>query len=253
MRNLSLLNLLASNAKAGSFRAEAATNTIYLYDVIVGSDLEAEFFGGVSAGQFIDALKGMSGPVSLRVNSPGGDVFAARAMAQAMREYPGEITATVDGVAASAASIIAVSASSCAMAPGSMLMIHDAWTICCGDGEDMLAQAALLEKIDGTIAATYAAKGKGDAAHYASLMDAETWFTPEEALAEGLCDTVIEETPSAKPKAWNLAAFANAPQAAAPEPLATPEPAPEPVIDNSEIDRQRRINALRLRMIEQAA
>jgi ATP-dependent Clp protease protease subunit len=116
------------------------------------------------------------------------------------------------------------------MAPGSMLMIHDAWTICCGDGEDMLAQAALLEKIDGTIAATYAAKGKGDAAHYASLMDAETWFTPEEALAEGLCDTVIEETPSAKPKAWNLAAFANAPQAAAePEVLATPEPAPEPV------------------------
>jgi ATP-dependent Clp protease protease subunit len=89
MHKHSLLNLLASNAKAGSFRAEG--NTVYLYDVIVGSDLEAEFFGGVSAGTFINALKGMKGAFSLRINSPGGDVMAARAITQAMREYDGEI------------------------------------------------------------------------------------------------------------------------------------------------------------------
>lgn len=229
-----LLNLLAANAKKGSFHAEG--NTVYLYDVIVGSDLEAEFFGGVSATQFVKALAGMKGNVNLRINSPGGDVMAARAMAQAMREYDGEITAHVDGLAASAASIIAVSADKAVMAPGSLMMIHRAWTMIAGNAEDMLSQAALLEKVDGTIAESYAAKGKGSADHYASLMAAETWFTPAEALAEGLVDGVIEEgKKSTSAKAWNLAAFTNAPQ------IEEPAPAPAEPDNSTELERERRI------------
>jgi ATP-dependent protease ClpP protease subunit len=223
-----LFNLLASNAKKGSFRAEG--NTLFLYDVIVGSDLEAEFFGGVAPSQFSQALAGMSGPVALRINSPGGDVMAARAMAQAMREYDGEIVAHVDGLAASAATLITSAADRVVMAPGGLFMIHRAWTMIAGNAEDMLAQAALLEKVDGTIAETYATKGKNDAEHYAELMSAETWMTPAEALAEGLIDEVIEEGKKSSAKAWNLAAFTNAPQ-----------PEAEPSTPDTEDDRQRRV------------
>ena len=203
-----LLNLYARNAKRGEFRVNG--NMIYLDDVIVGSELEAEFWGGVSPQGFRRTLEGMSGDVTLRINSPGGDVFAARAMAQAMREYEGAINVIVDGLAASAASLIAVSASSLRMAPGSMLMIHKAWSIAMGNSDDFMDIAGLLEKIDGTIAETYASKGKGDEEHYMSLMAAETWFTAQEAVEEGLADEAISEGPKAKSN-WDLSAFLNAP------------------------------------------
>jgi ATP-dependent protease ClpP protease subunit len=152
----------------------------------------------------------MQGDITLRINSPGGDVFAARTMAQAMREYDGAINVIVDGLAASAASIIAVSASNVRMAPGSMMMIHKAWSIAMGNSDDFMDVAGLVEKIDGTIADTYAAKGKGDKDRYAELMAAETWFTAEEAVEEGLADEAIADGPKAK-SSWDLSAFDNAP------------------------------------------
>lgn len=218
-----LIKLLGSNAKRGSFKAEA--NTIYIYDVIVGNDLEAEWFGGVAPKPFIDALKGMTGDVHLRINSPGGDVFGATAMAQAMREYKnGQIIAHVDGVAASAASVLAITAGQTVMAPGALMMIHNAWTISAGDRHDFLETAALLEKIDGMLAQAYATKSGGKADAFAKLMDAETWFTPEEAVAAGLASSIAEATPGAQPSAsWDLSAFAKAPkiEAAAPTVIRT--------------------------------
>jgi ATP-dependent protease ClpP protease subunit len=164
MRPTKLLNLLASNAKRGSFRAE--DNTIYLYDVIVASDADAEWFGGVSAEAFVKALAGMTGDVALHINSPGGDVFAGVAMAQAIRAYDGKITAHVDGLAASAASAVAVACDDSIMAPGSMMMIHNAWTIALGDRHDFMDTAALLEKIDGDLAKAYAKRAGGEAAQF---------------------------------------------------------------------------------------
>jgi ATP-dependent Clp protease protease subunit len=108
MRPLKLLNLLKANAKRGEFRAEG--NTIYLYDVIVACDADAEWFGGVSAESFVKTLSAMSGDVNLHINSPGGDVFAGVAMAQAIRSYDGKVVAHIDGLAASAASAVAVAA-----------------------------------------------------------------------------------------------------------------------------------------------
>ena len=217
-----LIKLLGSNAKRGSFKAEA--NTIYIYDVIVGSDLEAEWFGGVAPKPFIDALKGMRGDVHLRSNSPGGDVFGANAMAQAMREYQGgQIIAHVDGIAASAASVLAITAGQTVMAPGSLMMIHNAWTISAGDRHDHLDTAAILEKVDGMLAQGYAAKSGGTADAFARLMDAETWFTPEEAVSAGLATSVAEATPApgAASAMWDLSAFARAPQNAAPTVIRT--------------------------------
>jgi ATP-dependent Clp protease protease subunit len=130
-----LLNLFARNAKKGEFKAEG--NTIFVYDVIVASEADAEWFGGVAADTFAKALKGMSGDVELRINSPGGDVFGAKAMAQAIRDYPGQVTAHVDGVAASAATFLTAVADKTIMAPGSLQMIHKAWTLAIGNSDDL--------------------------------------------------------------------------------------------------------------------
>jgi ATP-dependent protease ClpP protease subunit len=153
--------LLASNKKLGSFRAEG--NTIYLYDMIVADDFEAEWWGGISPSGFIEQLKQMKGDVAIRVNSPGGDVFGAVAICQAMREYDGAITVHVDGYAASAASVIAVAAPKVIMAPGSFMMIHNAWTVAIGNADDMLSTAELLDKVDGSIAESYASKSGKEA------------------------------------------------------------------------------------------
>jgi ATP-dependent Clp protease protease subunit len=94
-------------------------------------------------------------------------VFAGVAMAQAIRAYPGKVTAHVDGLAASAASAVAVAADEAVMAPGSMMMIHNAWTIALGNRHDFMELAALLEKIDGDLAQAYAKRSGGDAAEFA--------------------------------------------------------------------------------------
>ncbi|MDF0540792.1 Clp protease ClpP [Sphingobium sp. H39-3-25] len=251
MRNR-LLNLYRRNAKKGA-GIVAEGNVIYLYDYIAGSESEAEWWGGISAEGFTRQLMGMDGDVSVRIDCPGGDVFGGRAIAQAMREYSGKITCHVDGLAASAASYIAIAGDHVVAAPGAFIMIHRAWTLMMGNAVDLRAEAALLEKIDGTIAASYAAKAGGDA-DWLALMDAETWFTGEEALAAGLIDEVISETAGKAEnaigrKAWNLSAFDHppvnkivvddAPQA---DP---PAPALDPVIDEGRKDeiaaRQRRL------------
>lgn len=205
-----LRNLLRLNKRKGEFRAEADTNTIYLYDMVVADDFEAEIFGGISPRQFSETLRSLKGTVHLRINSPGGDVFAATAISQAMREYSDEVIAHVDGVAASAASIIAVAADKTVMAPGSLMMIHKAWTMAVGDSNDMMETAALLEKVDGTLAQAYADKTGGKPDAFAAMMAAETWFTPEEAVDAKLADEIAEGKAKAK-ASWDLSAFSKAP------------------------------------------
>jgi ATP-dependent Clp protease, protease subunit len=237
-----LLGLMAKNRSRGTFRADASSNVIELYDLIVGSDSEAEWFGGVSPQAFRRALGGMTGPVSLRINSPGGDVFGARAIEQAMREYGSPITAHVDGYAASAASLVTASASRVIMAPGSMLMIHKSWSFGFGNADDMLKLAELLEKVDGTIAETYAAKSGKDAATFAAPMAAETWYTAQEAVDIGLADEIAANGGSTQAsKAWDLSAYARGPLPVSDELPAAPSPEP------SAEDRARRL-AARLRL-----
>lgn len=230
-------------------------NRLVVYDVIVASDSDAAWLGGISAETFARELRGMAGDVELRINSPGGDVFAARAMAQAMREHPGKITAYVDGVAASAASLLAVSAGETVMAPGSMMMIHEAWTIGLGNKGDFLATAALLEKIDASIVETYQAKAGGDPAEWAALMAAETWYTAAEAVKVGLADRVAEDKPAATQAAWDLGVYDNAPAAPAPASAPPPEAAPEPVQAEADpqLEIQQRTRRLAARLLSTPA
>lgn len=235
-----LRNLLASNAGRGSFRAEGSV--IYIYDVIVASDADAEWMGGVSAETVVKAIRSMTGPITLRINSPGGDVFAARAIQAAIEAHDAEVVAEVDGYAASAASLIAASADRCVMASGAFMMIHKAWTIALGNADDFLATAELLEKLDGSLAETYAAKGEGTAERYAELMRAETWFTAQEAVAEGLADAVSEK--AAKASAWDLSVYEAAPRAE------SVEAATETIVetDTQDAARRQRLHALRMRL-----
>jgi ATP-dependent protease ClpP protease subunit len=222
-----LIRMLQANKGRGSFRAE--NNVLWLYDVIASDRFEASWWGGIAPEDFIAALRACDGPVTLRINSPGGSVFGAQAMVAEMRNFPHAITAHVDALAASAASVIAANCASCVMVPGSMLMIHKAWSCVCGDADDMRDLADLLDKIDGLIAETYAGRSDASREEYLALMQAETWFTPEEAVAQGLADA-IDDTNTQRSAAaralagWDLSAFEHAPvpDAAEPDPVAGP-------------------------------
>jgi ATP-dependent Clp protease protease subunit len=211
---------------------------IDLFDVI-------DDYYGVSASAFVSALNSIKeGDISLHINSPGGDVFAARAMVAAIAAHPSNITAYVDGLAASAASYVAVACDKVVMQKGSMLMVHRASSIVWGNASDMLETASLLEKIDATIAADYSRKTGKPEAEMMVLMAAETWLSADESLALGFADSVIENEKGKPKNTWNLSAYAKAPP---PDPIPDPTP-PEPAIAAGFF--MSGANANRLRLLE---
>lgn len=203
-----LLNLLDANRGRGSaLRAETKGDeaTVYVYDAIG--------MWGIEASPFVAAVRGISASrLNLRINSPGGDVFDARAMAAALNDFEGHITAHVDGLSASAASFLMMAADEIVMADGAFVMIHNAWGLTMGNAEEHRGQAALLDKVDGAIVADYVARTKKPEAEIREMMAAETWFTAQEAVDAGFADRVAENSRAAKAQ-WNLSAYARAPAA----------------------------------------
>jgi len=217
---------------------------IMLYDVIVNDALEAEYFGGVAPEPFIAALKAIDAPtIHLRINSPGGSVFGARAMETALREHPARIVAHIDALAASAASFLAMAGDEIVMSKGAMMMVHKAWVFDMGNADDLRRTADLLDKIDGTLVDTYAARSKADAATVDAWMAAETWFTADEAVAAGLADSVANTEPKAKAR-WNLSAYGHAPKAEPPAADAAPPNDTTPAIDAAALIRRVAVHAL---------
>jgi ATP-dependent Clp protease, protease subunit len=242
MRNLLQL-LLRNRGRAPALveRPKAAADgvtTLYLYDSIVSSEIEASWWGGVAAAKMVRDIAAVgAGTIVLRVNSPGGDVFAGQAIAQAMRDARARgvrVEAHVDGYAASAATVVSIAADEVVMAEGAMWMIHQAWTIAMGNAEDMLGAAALLEKVDGSIAEQYAKRTGKDKEYMSELMAAETWFTAAEAVDAGFADRV-DEGPAVE-AAWDLSVYGKAPKVDAPEPA----PA-EPAAPAKNFDHERRL------------
>jgi len=179
-------------------------STIYLYDAI------GDWYG-VSAKDFIKELAAIkSGTIRLRINSPGGDVFEARAIATAISQCGKKVVSHIDGVCASAATYIALSADEVEMAQGSFFMIHNAWTMAYGNAAEMRSTAALLDQIDASIVNDYAKKTGKEREEIGTLMAAETWFTADDALASGFIDRVYDgEKVENK---WNLSAYENVPE-----------------------------------------
>lgn len=150
---------------------------ILLYDLIG--------MWGVTAKDFIRDLGAVNGPVDVHIASDGGDVFEAYAIYNALASRPG-VTTIVDSIAASSASVIAMAGETRLMAKTSQLMIHDAWAGIDGNADDLQHMVDRLHVVSGQIAGIYADTAGGGADHWRGLMKAETWFTPEQALAAGL-------------------------------------------------------------------
>lgn len=213
-RMMNLLQLLKDNAdkpRSWSIKDEVEEFTLYIYDVIGG------MWGGVDAQEVAVALAASTAStIHVRINSPGGDVFDAVAIGNALRQHPANVVAHIDGLAASAATSISLAADRVEIADGGMYMIHNAWTLAMGNRHDMLDTASLLEKVDGNIRKGYSAKTGADDEQVAAWMDAETWFTAQEAKDAGFVDEVVGEP--AKSRNWNLSAYANAPKIEQAEP-----------------------------------
>ena len=177
---------------------------IYLYDAIGG-------LFGVEAKTFIDELNSLEAEnINLHINSPGGDVFEARAIATALQKCKANVTAHIDGVCASAATYIALACNQVEMAEGGFFMIHNAWTIAIGNADDFIELASLLEKVDGAIVRDYEKKTGLKQEDIKEMMAAETWLTADEAKEKGFIDSIY--TGEALENQWTLDAYDNAPE-----------------------------------------
>ncbi|MER0106674.1 head maturation protease, ClpP-related [Corynebacterium sp. KPL2895] len=178
----------------------------------------------ITAKSVMAQLADISGDVTVRISSGGGDVYEGIDIMTALKNHDGKVTVIVESLAASAASFIAVGgADRVLMRPSSELMVHRAWTLTEGNADDARKTLADLERQDNKLAAIYAAKAGGEIHDWLDAMSSETWYTAEEAVAAGLADAVIQEKSEAPALAASLAKrrfkFAN--RAAAPPPPVT--------------------------------
>lgn len=207
---------------------EAGVAEVFIYDVIGDS-----FFDSVSAKDFVEEINQLKDAETLvvRINSPGGLVFDGLTIYNALVQHPAKIITRIDGLAASAASIVALAGDTVEMADNAMFMIHNAWNLAIGDHREMAKAAEILKKIDGTLVTTYVAKTGLPEKTIRAFMDAETWFSAEEAHEQGFIDTVLNAAPVAALTGFDLSMFKNPPAALmqqAPEEDPEPEPAPAP-------------------------
>lgn len=132
-----------------------------------------------------------SGPVTIWLNSPGGDVVAAAQIYNMLIDYPGTVTVNIDGIAASAASVIAMAATKVAMSPVSMLMIHNPATMAVGDKDELARAMSMLESVKESIINAYQLKTGLSRAKLSKLMDAETWMDAHAAIEMGFADELL--------------------------------------------------------------
>ena len=188
-----------------AIRARAEGAEVSIYDEIGAY--------GVSAKSFLDELGALpdDGPLTLRLNSPGGSVFDAVAIYNALKRHAGPVSVWIDGIAASAASYIAMAGDEVVMPENAFLMIHDPSGLVMGTADDMRAMAEALDKIKGSLVAGYVAKSGGAEDDIAALMAKETWLDAAEAVELGFADRLAEPVRIAA--RFDVGRFRNAPPA----------------------------------------
>jgi ATP-dependent protease ClpP protease subunit len=163
-----------------------------------------------NAKSVMEQLKAAKDPVTVRIHSPGGSVFDGLAIYTMLRQRG--VTVQVDGLAASAASLIAMAGKTIRMGQGAMMMAHRAWTVAMGDGDSMRHAAGILDGIDASITSIYAARLKKPVEDMAKMLAGEVWLTAEQAKADGWADEIFNgPAPRAQLK---LSGLANVPAAA---------------------------------------
>lgn len=140
---------------------------------------------------FKDELGVGKGPITVWINSPGGDVFAAAQIYNMLMDYPYDVTVKIDGLAASAASVIAMAGTTVEMSPVAMMMIHNPATIAIGDSEEMKKAVKMLDEVKESIMNAYEIKTGLARDKISKLMDAESWFNAKKAVELGFADKIM--------------------------------------------------------------
>ena len=152
---------------------------------------ESWFDDDVTPALFKADLNAGSGPITVWINSPGGDCVAAAQIYNMLMDYPGDVTVKVDGIAASAASVIAMAGTRVLMSPVAVMMIHNPLTFALGDSEEMRKAIQLLDEVKESIINAYEIKTGLSRTRLSHLMDAETWMNANKALELGFCDEIL--------------------------------------------------------------
>lgn len=228
-----LLQLARDNVAASKpMRAESSDSeaTIYLHGIIGGwwGDIDETMFAQAMAGLDVDT-------VHLRINSPGGDVFAGRSMMTTIAQHKAKVIAHVDGLAASAASGLCMACDEVEMSQGSQIMIHEGWTVTIGNKRDHRKTGDLLEKIDAGLIDDYARRTGLDAKELEAMLEAETWLDADEAIEKGFADRKVDVVEKRTKNTWNLGAYKNAPKNLT---VNEPEAEPDLLAHRNELERR---------------
>lgn len=168
---------------------------------------ESWFDDDITPAMFRDELFSGTGPVTVWINSPGGDCFAASQIYTMLMEYKGPVTVKIDGIAASAASVIAMAGTEVLMSPTSMMMIHNPATIAFGDHKEMEHAIDMLSEVKESIINAYELKTSQPRKMLSKMMDEETWMNAMKAVELGFADRLIEDD---KKQPGNAYAFSEA-------------------------------------------
>ena len=167
--------------------------TLYLDGVIA----EETWFGDeVTPKQFKSELNNDGGDITIWINSPGGDVFAASQIYNMLMDYKGDVTVKIDGIAASAASVIAMAGGEVHMSPVSMMMIHNPMTIAFGDSTEMKKAIQMLSEVKESIINAYELKTGLSRTKLSRMMDDESWFNSKKAVELGFADEIMFQNES---------------------------------------------------------
>lgn len=179
-----VLALAEEPEKDGAEPVETSTADVYVFDTIGG-------WFGMTADDFVRDVASLDvDQIVLHLNSPGGDAFEGVAIANVLRAHRARVVVRVDGMAASAASVIAMAGDEVIMGIGSQMMVHDAWGYTMGNAAQIEQYVRRLHATSDSIASTYAARTGGTTADWRAVMQAESWYTPDEAVEAGLADRV---------------------------------------------------------------
>lgn len=195
---------------------------------------------GTTASDFVSQLNDIdTDEIDLHINSPGGEVWDAIAIYNALQDHDAQVNVTVDGLAASAASVIAMAGDQILMNKFSELMIHDAWGLCVGNAADMQDTASMLDRTSSNIAGIYAAQAGGSVDDWRAAMADETWYSADEAVAAGLATKVAGKGGKTAKARFDLTVFNHAGRANAPAPeLVTPDAKTRDTVSDSSKEKQ---------------
>ena len=181
------------------------SRTLYLDGVIAE---ESWFDDDVTPEAFKQELLSGEGDVVIWINSPGGDCVAASQIYSMLMDYKGNVTVKIDGIAASAASVIAMAGTEVLMAPTALMMVHNPLTVAIGDSEEMQKAIAMLDEVKESIINAYEIKTGLSRVKLSHLMDAETWLSAHKAVEYGFADGLLSKEAAAIPAAATATGYA---------------------------------------------